>query len=208
VDVYVTPGAEQGENGLSVVGQVLAVAPGVRAQKPRSKAEERRIQRSTERARRLTAEMVEERGWVPPLRGGPALPARGTGWNFDEKATLRIRGEEMPRATVWRSRGLYVITDLVEADYRGEVCKQNHLSVSVAGVMRRATNAEMARVRADFDMEDAEEDNHSPGVARHLFLPLHLPRGSVGVCDCKEDEEQVVEPDGYRWSRAKAVAPS
>lgn len=35
------------------------------------------------------------------------------------------------------------------------------------------------------------------------FLPLHLPRGTVGVCDCKTDETVVTEPDGFQWSKPK-----
>ena len=52
-------------------------------------------------------------------------------------------------------------------------------------------------------MADAEEDNHHPGRIRNLFLPLHLPRGTVGVCDCKTDETVVTEPDGFQWSKPK-----
>ena len=89
-------------------------------------------------------------------------------------------------------------------EYRGLVCPHNHVSVSVhPGLGRRPTDEEMAKVRHAFDMHDAEEDNHQPGQIRSLFLPLHLPRGAVGVCDCKSDETLVVEPDGFVWSKAK-----
>ena len=104
----------------------------------------------------------------------------------------------------WVKDDLAVLSSAILARYRGKLCRQNHVSVAVRGHGRHPSDAEMASVRRDFDMEDAEEDNHSPGCARHLFLPLYLPRGTVGACDCKDDETQVVEADGYRWSRVKA----
>lgn len=97
-----------------------------------------------------------------------------------------------------------VLTSAEMADYRGKVYPHNHVTVSVhPSLGRRPTDAEMLAVRHAFDMHDAEEDNHQPGRIRNLFLPLHLPRGTVGVCDCKSDETIVVEPDGFQWSKAK-----
>lgn len=103
----------------------------------------------------------------------------------------------------WQCRAMRVLSSAEMVEYRGVVCAHNHVSVSV-GEDRRPTDHEMEMVRHDFDMHDAEEDNHQPGRIRNLFLPLHLQRGSVGVCDCKEDEEQVVESDGFVWSRPRA----
>jgi hypothetical protein len=108
-------------------------------------------------------------------------------------------------AVVWTGHRLTVVSSAGPMEYRGLIVAHNHLSVAVAGHRQRPSDAELERVRADFDMADAEEDNHSPGVARHLFLPLHLPRGTPGVCDCKSGETLVVEPDGYRWSRPAGV---
>ena len=130
--------------------------------------------------------------------------------NPDPTANARIsetRGREVgrlcgPSAVVWIGHGLQLIDTYIDAEYRGEVVPHRHLSVAVAGHARRATDLEMARVRIDFGLEDAEEDNHQPGVARNLFRPLHLPGGTVGICDCKSDETVVIEPDGFRWSRA------
>lgn len=87
------------------------------------------------------------------------------------------------------------------AEYHDLVVAQNHVSVSVL-MDRRPNDLEMTMVRGAFDMVDAEEDNHQPGRIRNLFLPLHLPRGTTGICDCKSDETVVVEPDGFRWSKA------
>ncbi|MFH5911733.1 hypothetical protein, partial [Clostridium perfringens] len=87
----------------------------------------------------------------------------------------------MPSTSVWSDGTLIAISSSIDAEYRGLVCPHNHLSISVVGQGRRPSDDEMAAAREAFDMVDAEEDNHSPGVARHLFLPLHLPRGVVGV---------------------------
>jgi hypothetical protein len=97
-----------------------------------------------------------------------------------------------------------VLSSAELAEYRGAVYPHNHVSVSVIAD-RRPTDVEITMVRHDFDMEDAEEDNHQPGRVRNLFLPLHLPRGTVGICDCKADEEQVVEADGFTWSRQRGA---
>lgn len=102
----------------------------------------------------------------------------------------------------YRRGDVCVLSSAELAEYQGLVCPHNHVSVSV---LRdgRPSDAELHWVRHAFDMLDAEEDNHQPGRIRNLFLPLHLPRGTVGVCDCKEDEEQVTEADGFVWSRKR-----
>jgi hypothetical protein len=98
---------------------------------------------------------------------------------------------------------LMVLSGYGDMEYRGLVVPQFHVSVSVPSEDRRATDDEIEAVRRDFDMEDAEEDNHQPGRIRNLFRPVHLPKGTVGMCDCKENEEVVTEPDGFEWSRSK-----
>ncbi len=136
----------------------------------------------------------------------PARPAAGSGFVLNLRATGRVQAMTGTATMVWVGHGLAVISDAINAEYQRLACPHNHISVSVPGESRRATDVEMEVVREAFDMVDAEEDNHSPGVARHLFLPLHLPRGTVGICDCKSDETVVVEPDGYQWSRPKALS--
>ena len=67
---------------------------------------------------------------------------------------------------------------------------------------RRATDEEVARILREFDMVGAEEDNHHPGLARHFWRLCELRPGEVvGMCECKEGETQVVEADGYVWSK-------
>lgn len=106
---------------------------------------------------------------------------------------------------VWQWGFVKVLSSRTWTEYQGEFCWHNHVSVSVdPRIGDRPVDKIMGAVREDFDMVDAEEDNHQPGRIRNLFLPLHLARGTVGVCDCKSDETTVVEPDGFTWSRSKA----
>ena len=51
-----------------------------------------------------------------------------------------------------------------------------------------------------FGMAESEEDNHGPNLHRAFWLPID-PDHRVD-CECKTDEVQVVEADGYRWSNA------
>jgi len=74
------------------------------------------------------------------------------------------------------------------------------LSVSVAG-RRRAGDKEVRRTLRAFGMVGAEEDNHSPGVSRAFFLPVD-PKARA-MCECKANEEVIVEPDGYAWTNPK-----
>lgn len=91
-------------------------------------------------------------------------------------------------------------------DDSGDYIPQWLVSVSarrtVAGVLVDEplvpTDAEMRRVRLDFGMTDAEEDNHADGVARKLFLCVD-PRRRVD-CECKATERVIVREDGYRYS--------
>lgn len=74
------------------------------------------------------------------------------------------------------------------------------LSISVRG--GRPSDDVIRGVLADFALEGAEEDNHSPGIARHFWLDDG--RTVQPECECKQVEETVVEQDGYRWQREKA----
>jgi hypothetical protein len=114
---------------------------------------------------------------------------------------------------VWASRaGLHVISALEVASYpdgQGEG-PQWHVSVSKGG--KRPKDKELRAALRAFGMVGAEEDNHHPGVARHLWLPVD-PSRRVD-CECKEEEALITEPDGYKWTnpregrcRGCAIAP-
>lgn len=101
---------------------------------------------------------------------------------------------------------LLVMSDFAVMEFRGEERPQFMLSISASGAggRRRATDAEVTQALRDFGMDGAEEDNHQPGIIRMFFLLADPRPGEEGIqCDCKEDEQVVVEPDGFRWSRTK-----
>jgi hypothetical protein len=80
-----------------------------------------------------------------------------------------------------------------------------HLSISCSG--RRAPDDVVRKVLRQFDLPNAEEDNHQPGIARNFWRVCSLPADALQVaCDCKEKEEVVVEPDGFTWTRIREGA--
>lgn len=105
--------------------------------------------------------------------------------------------------SVWVNGDLRVISAIEDAEYQdGQgTGPQWHLSVSVNGLRRRARKHEVKQLLRDFGMEGAEEDNHHPGVARHFWVPLD-PEHRV-ECQCKIDEETIVEPDRYAWTNPR-----
>ncbi|MGB1225788.1 MAG: hypothetical protein ACPHCN_16830 [Mycobacterium sp.] len=79
---------------------------------------------------------------------------------------------------------------------------QWHVSVSSRDRKgeRRVTDKLLNRTRVDFFgplAAIAEEDNHEPGMARHLWLPVD-PACRVD-CECNE-LEVTVDTDGHLWS--------
>jgi hypothetical protein len=143
------------------------------------------------------------------VRHSPARPlAVGDGdwvWRHMPERSCRRISDFLKTETHAYQRGFVRVLSSAEmAEYQGVIVPHNHVTVSVDEMLgRRPKDSEMAEVRLAFDMEDAEEDNHQPGRIRNLFLPLHLPRGTTGICDCKSDETVVVEPDGFQWSKPK-----
>lgn len=82
-----------------------------------------------------------------------------------------------------------------------------HWHVSVAtiepgGGRRVSTDEEVERVRAAFDMGGADEDNHGPGIVRHLWL--QVGKRVEEVCPCKQDEDRIVEGDRVRFEEVEA----
>ena len=107
-------------------------------------------------------------------------------------------------ASVWTARRLRVISALgvMRSPVNDKQSVETwHVSVAVERANRRATDKEIAHVRLAFGMREAEEDNHEPGMARHLFLPVDPSHRTS--CECKINEEQVTEADGHRWSRVR-----
>ena len=125
---------------------------------------------------------------------------------------------------VWTRGPLVVISSLIHAEFRGEL--RWHWLVSVSGNLtgasrraavlaspkdvsnkekRRATDDELATVRKHFGMDNAEEDNHQPGCGRMLFRLCDARPDDPALCECKETEEVVTEPDGFTWSKERGA---
>lgn len=101
-------------------------------------------------------------------------------------------------ASAWRCGPLMVLSTLVDAEYPdGQGTGQQwHISVSDNG--KRPKPKQVRKALRAFNMVGTEEDQHHPGVARHFWLPLD-PAHRVD-CQCKVDEQVVVERDGYTWT--------
>jgi hypothetical protein len=145
---------------------------------------------------------IELNGARPPLGLEPKSPPAHARW--EEQAPWLHDGMA---ARVWQRGRIRVLSTLALFEFRGQPRWQWHVSVSSAG--HRPTDDQVDRALRDFKMAFAEEDNHSPGVARHFFLgcfptPEEVATGTQ--CECKETEEVVVEPDGYTWSRERGEA--
>jgi hypothetical protein len=102
--------------------------------------------------------------------------------------------------TPWRSAdGLLVVSQLADMNLPGS----DHLVgptwlVSVSRAGRRASGDDLMRVIRAFEMPAWDEDNHHPGIARHLFCPV--AEQWRNVCDCKITETTITDADGYQWT--------
>lgn len=103
----------------------------------------------------------------------------------------------------WQKGTTCVISALEDAEYPDGVGHgpQWHVSVSHLGRSRPRPHEIRRTLRAFGIAEIKEEDNHHPGNARHFFVPVD-PAKRV-TCQCKLDEDVIVEPDGYAWTNPK-----
>lgn len=106
-------------------------------------------------------------------------------------------------ASAWQRGATCVLSSLDDAELpdRSGIGLQWHISISRIGRGGATTRPHWNDVRAAlraFRMARAEEDNHEPGNARHFWMPLD-PAHRVD-CECKTDEQVIVEPDGHRWT--------
>lgn len=127
----------------------------------------------------------------------PKRPTPEKGWTRHRSPAF------VPGAEAWQRGPICVLSALTPAkapDGSGDVIYQWHVSVSRRG--KRPRPKDVARVRRSFGMLDAEEDNHHPGAARHLWMPVDASRRVD--CECKATEETMVEPDGYTWTNPTA----
>lgn len=143
---------------------------------------------------------------------GELIPTRG----FSRQKTTRPKtggaldlfAKKVPHGqSVWRSHDDLVVVSSLEDAYlpgSGEpplVGPQWLVSVSrrSGGIDARCrvTDDDVARVVEGFEMPAFDEDNHHPGIARHLWCPIEDRYRSA--CECKISERTIV--DGvYRWT--------
>lgn len=141
-------------------------------------------------------------GGAPTVSHNAKRPAPHTGW----LQLPEFVGRQGERAAAWQNGSICVLSSLDDMELPRQGGKTGptwHVSISSfrpSGNVR-PSDAEVRKALRAFRMVGAEEDNHSSGRARHFFMPVD-PAARV-ACECKDDEEQVVEPDGYRYSRPK-----
>jgi len=154
----------------------------------------------------------------PPEGLAPKSPPTWARWTYHGY----VVGANKVAQYVWSRGPLVVLSSLILADFHGEQRWQWLVSASVnlnekakrgavvsspidvsGRLKRRATDAELDRFKRDFGLQNAEEDNHSPGCARMFFLLCDAKPTDPVACECKETEEVVVEPDGFTWSKGR-----
>lgn len=132
-------------------------------------------------------------------------PKRGRGW--EERPVPSPIWQMSPPpivASCWQRGLVTVISTLVDAELPGGGVGRTW-NASVTRQKKRPKPGDVQRFRIDFDMLQAEEDNHHPGNAKHFFLPVDP--ALRGICECKTDEVVHVEPDGYTWTNPRENDP-
>ena len=121
---------------------------------------------------------------------------RGGGWS--ETTVAPSVKAQAPITRGWTYGKISVLSSIVDAELPdgAGVGPQRHISITRAG--RRPSESDVRKALRSFGMVGTEEDNHHQGAARHFWLPCD-PAHRVD-CQCKVDEKNVVEPDGYRWT--------
>lgn len=135
---------------------------------------------------------------------GEAMPVRGFS---------RIKKALPERQVAWVTHdGILVVSSIVNAELPGSgqpplvgltwhvsISRRRDYAVSTPETPRcTVTDSDLLRVVECFDLPAYDEDNHHPGIARHLFCPLD--EQYRGACECKVNEQLIVEPGGYHWT--------
>lgn len=87
----------------------------------------------------------------------------------------------------------------------GIVAPHFHVSATFQEPRRACTDQELEFVREAFSLGTAEEDNHGPGIARHLWILCGRLREPV--CPCKKDEIRTVEGHRVRHDENVETTP-
>jgi hypothetical protein len=158
---------------------------------------------------------------VSGMRGGPPPAGRGTLGHApsgqDDGSPVAWRIPRQPaglewhrredrildgfRVETWRSGPVLVTSGahLMDGPDGGPPCWQWKIAISNLG--KRPKPAHVRRALRAFGMTEAEQDNHEPGNAVHFFLVCDPSRRVE--CECKADEDVVLDQDGHRWTNPK-----
>jgi len=124
-------------------------------------------------------------------------------WPKDLIAWRRRQTPPLPlkpiSASAWQCGPICVISSLELAeppDGVGDPIPQWHCSIADVG--RRPKPHHVRKALRAFGMTQAENDTHHPGNAVHFWMAVD-PARRVS-CQCKADEETIVDPDGYKWT--------
>jgi hypothetical protein len=101
----------------------------------------------------------------------------------------------------WRSGPILVGSSLQDCEAPDGNGTTQQWLVSISNSGKRPKPHHVRRVLRAFDMVGAESDAHHPGVAVHYWLVCDPERRVA--CQCKTDEDVIVEPDGYAWTNPK-----
>ncbi|MFC4727104.1 hypothetical protein [Coralloluteibacterium thermophilus] len=134
----------------------------------------------------------------------PRAPATGRGWSELPRPPSFATLGYTARAFRHAQRGLLVISAVEVAKDADGVDRgpEYHLSVS-REPGRRCSSADARQVLRDFDLDEAEEDNHvANAIVRNFWRPV--ADRFVGMeCGCKAEETAIVEDRGdYVWRHA------
>lgn len=77
-------------------------------------------------------------------------------------------------------------------------CRVSLLERTMRDLRERPSDEHVRRVVDGFSMPAFDEDNHHPGVARHLWCPWDEAARLAG--ECKVTETAIVDRDGYAWT--------
>lgn len=124
----------------------------------------------------------------------PAYKPSGGGWSFSSfveagMAWQHITGICAISSIVW-------VNDEHEPEFHWEWL----VSFSVMG-RQRVTNKQLEFVLRDWSMQDFEEDNHEPGIARKFWLAVE--QRFRKPCPCKDE---IIKSEGeYSWSEKSII---
>jgi hypothetical protein len=128
---------------------------------------------------------------------------RPTGREWTELRYPLPIGGNTHAASAWESGPIRVLSSLQTTQLPGRAAGElgPQWLVSISHLGRRPKPHHVRRALRAFGMVGAENDTHHPGNAVHFWLPCDP--ALKGVCECKTDEETIVDPDGYTWTNPR-----